>query len=183
MAEIKRNKPDQNRQFVKSSSRNKTVVRGRTQRTPDKRLFACASGRVLSLSDVDDPVFAQKMLGEGVAFVPSGDVITAPCNGTVVLISNNKNVIGLENEQGDQVLIHVGIDTSALKGKGFEPLVSEGQKVHPGQPILKFDRRILENMNVDLTTPMTITNCDPGDYRVLEADSCTGGRTLVMEKA
>lgn len=72
MAEIKRNKPDQNRQVVKSSSRNKTVVRGRTQRTPDKRLFACASGRVLSLSDVDDPVFAQKMLGEGVASYRQG---------------------------------------------------------------------------------------------------------------
>ena len=76
-----------------------------------------------------DPVLANKMLGEGIAVDISGSQIVAPCSGTVVMISNYCHAIGIESDLGDSVLVHIGMDTANYKGKGFEVLVSDSQKV------------------------------------------------------
>ncbi|MCF0246118.1 MAG: PTS glucose transporter subunit IIA [Ileibacterium sp.] len=175
---------DDNNRYSQSDRRGKSKqsFKKKEKRTPEKKLYAPANGTILPLSNVSDPVFAQKMLGEGVAIKVDGDTIYSPCFGTVVMISPTKHNIGLENEFGDQILVHIGMDTAAYNGKGFEVLVTEGQKVRPGLPMVKLDRKYFDFQNADLTTPMTITNQEQGMYRVLEGENAVAGKTPVMER-
>lgn len=152
------------------------------KRSQDRRLYAPVSGDIIPLSTVADPVFAQKMMGDGIAFLPEGDLVVAPCSGTVVMIANGKNAIGIENDLGDQILVHIGLDTLEYKGKGMELLCQEGQKVRPGVPLVRMDRKFFDSNNADLTIPMTITNQDFGVYRILEGDKAQAGKTPVLER-
>lgn len=122
------------------------------------QLAAPVDGECVSLSDVKDEVFSSRMMGDGVAFRFDGDEIVAPCGGTVCMIANTKHAIGLMNEEGVEVLIHIGLDTVHLNGKGFDVLVQEGQTVKKGAPLVKLDRALLQREGVDLTTPMIVTN-------------------------
>lgn len=115
-------------------------------------------GELLPLDQVKDAVFAQKMMGDGIAFLPSGDTIYAPCSGSVMMIANTKHAIGLKNNDGIEVLIHIGLDTVNLQGKGFTCLVQNGDKIKKGQPLMKLDRKYFAKQEIDLTTPMVITN-------------------------
>lgn len=153
------------------------------KRTSDRKLAACANGRLIPLTTVSDPVFASRLYGQGVAIVPDDDLIVAPCSATVVMIPYTRQSVGLENEQGDMILIHVGFNASQFRGRGFDSLVSEGTRVRPGTPLLRLDRKYLDSQNVDLTTCMVITNLRHlDDYRVLEGERVIGGRTPVMER-
>lgn len=171
-----------NDQENRRERRNRPNFKKKEKRNPDKKLYAPCSGDILPLSSVKDPVFARKMMGEGVAFLPDGDLIVSPCFGTVVMIANAKNAIGLENDYQDQILVHIGLDTGDYNGKGIELLVQEGQRVKPGVPMIKLDRRFFDSVNADLTVPMTITNQDFGVYQILEGDKASGGKTVVMER-
>ncbi|MCF0258885.1 MAG: PTS glucose transporter subunit IIA [Erysipelotrichaceae bacterium] len=175
---------DENNRYNQSERRGKSKqpFKKKEKRVPEKKLYAPANGTILPLSNVSDPVFAQKMLGEGIAIKVDGDTIVSPCFGTVVMISPTKHAIGIENEFGDQILVHAGMDTAAFNGKGFDVMVSEGQKVRPGVPILKLDRKYLDFQNADLTTPMTITNHERGLYHILEGENAVAGKTPVMER-
>lgn len=161
---------------------NRRTFARKEKRTNDRKLYAPASGSFLSLSDVKDPVYAQKMYGEGIALVPQGDLVVSPCSGTVALIPVRKQAIGLETESGDQVLVHMGVGTSIYNGRGFEFLVSEGTKVRPGTPLVRLDRRFFDLQNADLTIFMVVTNQKAGEYRLLEGDNLVAGKTPVMEK-
>jgi PTS system glucose-specific IIA component len=119
-------------------------------------LTAPVEGRSLRMEDVPDPMFAKKMLGDGCAFRFNGDTVVAPCNAKVILFVSTKHAIGLE-VNGIQILLHVGIDTATLQGQGFTALVSVGDRVKRGQPLLKLDREYLTSQNADLTTMMLIT--------------------------
>lgn len=122
------------------------------------QLMARVNGECISLSDVNDPVFSNRMMGDGVAFRFTEDLIASPCHGKVCMIANTKHAIGLMNEDGVEVLIHIGLDTVDLKGKGFDILVQEGQIVETGTPLVRLDRSYLQSEGVDLTTPMIVTN-------------------------
>lgn len=153
------------------------------KRGSDRRLAACASGKLMPLGTVGDPVFASKLYGEGIAIIPDDDLIVAPCSATVVMIPYTRQSIGLENEQGDMILIHVGTNAAQYRGRGFESLVMEGGKVRAGTPLIRLDRKFLDAQNADLTTCMVITNLRrPDDYRILEGDQVIAGRTPVMER-
>lgn len=156
--------------------------RKKEKRVVDKRLYAPVSGDIIPLSSVADPVFAQKMMGDGIAFLPEGDMVVSPCYGSVAMIARAKNAVGIENDYGDQILVHIGLDTIDYNGKGIELLCSEGQRVKPGVPLVKFDRRFFDSVKADLTIPMTITNLDFGVYQPLEGDRAQAGKTPVLER-
>lgn len=102
-------------------------------------LMACADGKVVDLKEVHDGVFSEGVMGEGVAIIPTGDTIVAPCDGTVsVLMEDSKHAIGLTLANGADLLIHVGIDTVEMKGEGFAYLVKEGQAVKAGEKLMTF---------------------------------------------
>lgn len=152
------------------------------RRGPDRRLFAPASGRQKPLSAAADPWFASRLFGEGIALELEDDVIVAPCSAVVTMVPFTRQSIGLENEQGDMILIHVGTQASQYGGRGFETLASEGTKVRVGTPLIRLDRQFLEGQKADLTVCMVITNQNKGVYRIVENDVLQGGKTMVMER-
>lgn len=153
------------------------------KRVSDKKLTACVNGKLMPLGTVSDPVFASRMYGEGVAIVPDDDFIVAPCAGTVMMVAYNRQSIGIENEQGDMILIHIGFNTAQYGEKACEALATEGTRVKTGTPLIRMNRKFLESVNADMTVCMVITNLKKtDDYRILEGDQVAGGRTPVMER-
>ena len=96
-------------------------------------------GWATTLDSVPDPVFAQRMMGDGVAIQPLGDTVLAPFDGEVVTLHDAGHAISLRSVEGAEVLIHIGLDTVMLKGEGFIPLVAIGQTVARGDPLILFD--------------------------------------------
>ncbi len=107
-------------------------------------LMAPADGRVCSVTESTDPTFAQKVMGDGIVVFPETGEVKAPCSGTVAFIYPGGHALGLELEDGSAVLLHCGVDTVNLKGKGFTVLVKEGQKVATGELLLRFDKQLIK---------------------------------------
>ena len=126
-------------------------------------------GKVIALRDVKDEAFSAGVLGLGAAVLPEDDTIYAPADGTVENMFSTGHAIDLVTDTGAEVLIHVGMDTVQLQGKGFQPLVRSGDAVKKGQPLLKFDRKLIEAAGYSLVTPVIITNSD--DYAAVAAAS------------
>lgn len=123
-------------------------------------LVAPMTGKVINLSDVPDEVFSQKMLGDGVAIQPTGDVVVAPCDGTLSVIMDTKHAFAMTSDKGLEILVHVGLDTVNLKGEGFTVLCEVGKKIKAGTPILKVDKKFIEDKGINLVTPLLVTNGD-----------------------
>ncbi|MFV3011638.1 PTS glucose transporter subunit IIA [Clostridium botulinum] len=125
-----------------------------------KKIFAPVVGRVLELSEVPDEVFASKLAGDGVAIECEDNTIVAPADGVISLIFKTNHAVGITLEDGTELLVHIGIDTVKLEGKGFERLLEEGDKVKVGDPIIKLDREFIKAQGYSLITPVLITNPD-----------------------
>jgi len=123
-------------------------------------IIAPISGKTIDLSEVPDPVFAGKMVGDGIAIDSTGDTVVAPCDGTISLIMDSKHAFAITTSSGIELLVHVGLETVALNGEGFEVLQSVNTKVTAGTPILKLDRPFIESKGVRLITPVLIVNPD-----------------------
>lgn len=121
-------------------------------------LYAPIKGKCIALEEVPDQVFAQKMMGDGVAFIPHSNQVFAPCDATISMIASTKHAIGLVNQEGVEILIHIGLDTVNYQGKGFQLNVKKSQKVKKGDLLVTFDKEFFEKENVSLVTPMIITN-------------------------
>ena len=121
-------------------------------------LGAPLEGRAIPLTRVPDPVFSQGTLGPGAAIEPSGDTVRAPAAGRVVVAQATGHAFGLKLDSGIELLIHVGIDTVNLDGKGFDVHVSAGQTVAEGDPLVTFDRAVIEAAGYSLVTPVIVTN-------------------------
>ena len=121
-------------------------------------LLAPLDGWVAPLAEVPDPVFAEKMMGDGVAIDPTGQVLHAPCDGEVILLHAALHAVTLRAAGGAEILMHIGLDTVALGGKGFTAHVAKGQKVKAGDRLISFDLDQLAQAARSLITPMIIAN-------------------------
>lgn len=124
------------------------------------KLVAPVSGKVIDLSEVPDPVFSQKMAGDGVGIDSTGDVVVAPADGVISIIFKTNHAFGMLLNNGVELLVHIGIDTVELDGAGFERLIQEGSKVKAGMPVIKIDRNLIKDKGYSLITPVLITNPD-----------------------
>ena len=143
---------------------------------------APVNGKVIELSEVPDPVFAQKMAGDGVAIDTTGDIIVAPCDGELSLIFKTKHAFAMTLDNGIEILVHIGIETVSLKGEGFKQLIEQGTKVKAGTPIIKIDRNFIKSKGLSLITPVLITN--PDTVKSLDTKINTdavAGETIIME--
>lgn len=146
------------------------------------RLIAPISGRVMNITEVPDEIFANKMAGDGLAIEPTGDVVVAPADGTLSLIFRTNHAFGMVLDNGIEILIHIGLDTIALNGRGFERIAQEGQRVKTGDPIIKLDRELILNNECTLITPVLITNVDNIKYiEVNEGSLVEAGKDMIME--
>lgn len=106
--------------------------------------LAPVSGRLMPIEAVDDPVFAQKMMGDGFAILSDDDVICAPWSGEITVCFPTNHAIGIKSTDGRECLLHIGIDTVKLNGEGFTPYIKQGQKITQKDPLVKIDRENLK---------------------------------------
>lgn len=135
-----------------------------------KELYAPVTGTTISLEQVPDQVFAQKMMGDGIAFELESNVICAPCDGKIAMVANTLHAVGINADNGAEILIHIGLDTVNLGGKGFTQLVQVGDKVTKGTPMIEVDMDFMKEQNIVLTTPMVITNSADFNFDVEDGE-------------
>jgi sugar PTS system EIIA component len=124
----------------------------------DEVVVAPLTGKVVPLSEVPDPVFAEKMMGDGVAIVPTEGVLVSPVAGKVVQVFPTKHAIGIFSNYGTEILMHIGLETVNMKGEGFEVFVKEGDTVEAGQKLVTFDIELIKEKASSIITPIIITN-------------------------
>lgn len=150
-----------------------------TTNSTETLISAPGNGEIMPLTAVPDQVFADKLMGDGIAFVPKDDVIVSPITGTVKTIFPTLHAIGLETPEGLEVLIHIGIDTVKLEGQGFENLVTTDDNVEVGQPLIKIDLDYIQAHAPSIITPIVITNLTNQTLTIESAQPVTVGQTII----
>ena len=125
-----------------------------------KTVLTPIRGKVLAQADIPDETFAQGILGPGCGIEPTGDTVFAPFDGRVVSVASTLHAIGLESDEGIELLIHIGMDTIALRGSGFPLLVQEGQTVRAGTPLLRVDLDVIRAAGLSTESAVIVTNAD-----------------------
>ena len=124
------------------------------------QLVSPLDGQVKPLSQATDPVFSSGVMGQGVVIEPSQGELVSPVNGTVTVLFPTKHAVGIVSEEGVELLMHIGMDTVSLDGKGFEAHVTQGDKVVVGQQLISFDMEVIKEAGLVAETPVIITNQD-----------------------
>ena len=138
-------------------------------------------GIVYPLEKIEDPVFASEVLGSGCAIEPGCGEITAPFDGRIIQVAQTGHAIGICGKNGVELLIHVGMDTVELKGKGFQPKVKVGDEVHKGQLLLLFDREAIAAAGYKLMTPVVVTNTpDFSEVRMTTTGRVNAEQTILV---
>ena len=133
----------------------------------DTVLAACLTGTVVPLADVKDEAFASGALGDGIAIEPIDGELVAPADGEISSTFETHHAVGMTTADGAELLMHIGIDTVKLGGKHFTYLVNEGDKVHKGQPLIRFELEAIKAEGYPVTTPLIVCNTD--DYAAVAA--------------
>ena len=126
----------------------------------DLILLSPLDGWAASLDETPDPVFADRMLGDGVAIDPTGGVLVAPCDGVVIGVQRTRHAVTLRAANGAEILMHIGLETVGLDGEGFTAHVADGQAVKTGERLISFDLDVVARRAKSLITPIVITNGD-----------------------
>ncbi len=143
-------------------------------KSKEEELGAPVDGEAVPLSEVSDPTFGEEILGKGVAIRPTGNQIYSPCDASVDLMFDTGHAVSLKGDNGAEILIHVGLETVALKGKHFKTFANTDEHVAKGQLLIEFDREAVAADGYDTITPMVI--CNTADYQ--SVNSYTGKSVL-----
>ena len=142
---------------------------------------AAVSGQVINLENCGDPVFESKSLGDGVAIIPSDDIVYAPCDGKVTLVHQSKHAIVITTKNGDDIMVHSGLDTVSLDGEPFEVYAAVGDTVTEGDKIQKMDRDIIAKNNLKDTVITVVMKNTYGVATALSNNTeVEGGKDNVM---
>ncbi|MCC3867400.1 PTS sugar transporter subunit IIA [Terrisporobacter mayombei] len=135
-------------------------LKERFSKKEDKSILVVApiKGEVVTIDKVNDPTFAQEMLGKGVAIKPAEGNVVSPVNGEITVLFETKHAVSIKSDDGVEILIHIGLDTVNLKGEHFESYVKVGDKVKTGDLLIKFNEEKIKEAGYDTTTPMIICN-------------------------
>ena len=131
-----------------------------------REIYAPVDGKVVEIAHVADEVFANKMVGDGVAVIPMSDTFCAPISGTVSKIFSTNHAYSVKSDKELEVMVHIGLETVALNGEGFERLVQEGERVNAGDPVIRVDLPYLTEHAKDIVTPVIIS--DESDVKEIE---------------
>lgn len=129
-------------------------------------VYAPMNGKVIPLEQIPDAVFSQGVLGPGCGMEPEDGDLAAPFNGRIISVADTKHAIGIQSDDGIELLIHVGMDTVQMNGDGFDVKVKEGDRVSRGQLLMKFDMEKIRKAGYPATTAVVVTN--GGDFRTVE---------------
>lgn len=163
-------------------SENKDMTSGKKDMT-SKNIISIGSpvnGMVFDLSKTPDEAFASGMMGDGVAIMPYDEIVTAPSDGEVSFVFDTKHAIGFVTDDGIALLIHMGIDTALLGGKGFNVFVEQGQKVTKGTPLIKMDLKYLKENAPSMISPVICTELDDNKkVRIIKEGSVIAGENIM----
>lgn len=138
------------------------------------------NGTYVKIEDIPDPVFSEKMMGEGFGIVPSDGEVVSPVDGEIMQVFPTNHAIGIKAANGIELLIHIGLETVAMEGEGFTGHVSEGDMVKTGDSLVSFDMDLVTKEADSTISPVIITNSDAlASFDILETGETTGGRTVV----
>lgn len=144
------------------------------------RICAPAAGKLVPLSEVNDPTFSEGILGKGTAIIPSGNQFFSPVDGTVATVFPTGHAAAIVSAEGAEVLLHIGLDTVKLNGKYFTIHVEEGQKVSRGDLLLEADLEQIQAAGYDIVTPVVICNTDDFmEVTMAEAENVAVGDTVL----
>lgn len=154
-----------------------------TQENNESTIFSPITGEILSIENVPDPVFSQKMMGEGAAIIPLEGKVVAPVNGEIIQVAPSKHAIGILAEDGSEILIHVGLETVALNGEGFTIHVNVGDKVQVGQDLMDFDLAYIQENAKDIISPIVMTNSSTSNKTYKQTSETNGkaGETVLFQ--
>jgi PTS system, glucose subfamily, IIA component len=153
----------------------KTAV---TSTSVDSILRAITDGTVKPLTECQDPVFGQLMMGNGYLIDPKSDEIVSPVNGVVQTIFPTKHAIGIVSDAGDEIIIHIGLDTVKLNGEGFTTFVNAGDKVVIGQKILEVDFATIASKVPTIEIPVVVTNIGDKNIELITTNEVTKGQDV-----
>ena len=143
-------------------------------------IAAPLTGKVIPVTEVPDPVFAEKVLGDGIAVDPTEGTVYSPVDGTIFQIAHTFHAMGIESDDGLEILVHLGIDTAKLEGKGFQSFVEVGQKVKKGDKIMEMDIGFIREQGLSPMSPCIITNLDAIKSMTACPGPAEGGRTAAI---
>lgn len=145
-----------------------------------ENLAAPVKGQVKPLEEVQDEAFSCGVMGQGAAIVPAEGKVYAPCDGEIITFFPTGHAIGISSKSGAEVLIHIGLDTVKLNGKGFTPKKNQGDTVKRGDLLLEFDMDYIKKAGYDITTPVIVTNTDDySEVKIVGSDKVNPGDDLI----
>lgn len=144
-------------------------------------MLAPFSGRVVPLEEVPDPVFSEKMLGDGLAVEPTEGVALAPVTGEVTVFHSHGHAFAIQTDEGVSILVHVGLDTVKMHGRGFVSLAQVGQQVEAGQELVHFDLAAIAEAGYSSISPVIVPDL-PSGYTVEKTTAATvrAGRDVLF---
>lgn len=155
---------------------------GKKEVSKEETILAPLTGSVVQLEEVPDPVFSGKMLGDGIAIMPSEGIVVAPFDAEIVQVFPTKHAIGLRGKSGLEVLIHIGLETVALNGEGFETFVQQGDNVKAGDKLVTFDMAFVGEKANSIVTPITLTNGEAVEsFTVSDETTVVAGETPFIQ--
>ena len=134
----------------------------KNEKLNNNHLYAPLAGKAVAISEVPDPTFAEGMLGNGIAIIPSDGKVYAPCDAKVDMMFSTGHAVSLVSDSGAEILIHVGLETVGLEGKPFKVHVNSGDTVKKGDLLIEFDLEAIKAEGFNTITPMLV--CNSGDF-------------------
>lgn len=137
-------------------------------------------GEIIAIEDVPDVIFAEKIVGDGIAIIPTGNKLVAPVTGEIVKIYETNHAFAIRSNEGLEVLVHFGLDTVELRGEGFTRIAEEGQQINAGETIIEFDLALLTEKAKSVITPCIVSNMDEIKSMTKTEGKVSLGETVVL---
>ncbi|MCP3031035.1 PTS glucose transporter subunit IIA [Halobacillus sp. A1] len=153
------------------------------KKSVEEQIVAPVSGKVVSLDEVPDPVFSQRMMGDGVAIEPTNGEVVSPVDGEIVQLFPTNHAVGIKTKSGVEVLVHIGLETVAMEGEGFEGHITTGDQVKAGDKLVTFDTALVEEKAKSTITPIVITNYDDivESFEPTYSETANAGETHIIK--
>ena len=143
-------------------------------------VYSPQSGTAVPISEVPDQTFSDKILGDGIAIQPSSPLVVAPVSGIITSIADTYHAVCIEGKNGEEVLVHLGIDTVQLKGKGFTCYVEEGQEIRRGDKLIKMNLKLCDRKGYSSLSPCIVVNGDSFSSLTVQTGPVEAGITPVI---
>jgi sugar PTS system EIIA component len=150
--------------------------------TSDLQVYAPLTGKLVAMEEVPDPVFGEKMMGEGAAIIPTDGKVVSPVNGEILQVTPTKHAIGIKAEDGSEILLHIGLETVALKGEGFTVHVNQGDKVKVGDHLMDVDLDFVKENGKEIISPIVFTDSSSSgkNYQQGQVGEVKAGETIIF---